>query len=222
MHDHFASSTPVAILSWIIAIPAFFVIGAHIAFLFKQREGIARSLSIWIGICFLVLGPIRYIFFQFLLFAEYPFQSFRAFGSLFGIGILGPVALTLLYAIGFVLPLFGIYKIAHVDSRVIPRNTLAAVFLAPVIAIVGSFIFSLLNPVAAETTRNLDAEGLIRATNGPAKLAFCCAPNWLTSLPKYVEFTPGSLTDNVRAHVASVYLNKAEENNYLKNAQPDG
>ena len=220
MHDPFASSTPAAILSWIVAIPAFYVIFGHIVFLFKQREGVGRSLSIWIGICFLILGPIRYIFFQFLLFAEYPFQSFRAFSSIFGVGILGPVGLTLLYVLGFLLPLFAIYKIAHVDTRAIPRNTLAAVFLAPVMAIVGSFIFSFLSPVAQKTTRNMNAEGLIRATNGPTRLAYCCAPSWLVSLPKYLELTPGSLTDHVRAHVASVYLNPTEESTYMKNAYP--
>jgi hypothetical protein len=74
------------------------------------HEAGAGSLAFYcvVGLCFLWLSPIRYMLFQLVAACSCPVQSWVAFGTMFypGIFIAVPIAFSILYALGFLVPLF--------------------------------------------------------------------------------------------------------------------
>jgi hypothetical protein len=220
-NDYFASSPLSLVLSWLFAIPAFLGIVAYIFFVFEKQEGVSWIFSVWVGLCFLVFSPIRYIFFQLVAATSYPFQSVFAFFSVFWLGLLVPLAFCLLYAVGFGGPLLIVYWILGAKSQPSRLRYFISATAAPVVAFVGTLLFSLALPFAAITTHALRAEDVIRATNGPAHYVFICQSRGMIALPPYFPQTPQTTTDYLRSHVALLYLTDTEHVYFLKMAYPD-
>ncbi len=221
MTDPYQSSTTGLVITWLVAIPVFCCIVQQLVVLFGKQEGVSRWLTYWIALCFLVLSPLRYLFFLLVVGVVFPFQSARAFFSLFGTGILGPFAFGLLYGVGVLLPLLLLYWIAGVgaEGRSM-RNSVAAALLAPFVVLIGHLVFLCLAPLAAWTTSDLRADDLIRATNGPAYYIFCTVPSMDWPLPKYLH-APYTTRDCMRAHVVLIYLNKSDYAAFVKATNPD-
>jgi hypothetical protein len=155
----------------------------------KRVDGLPRFLPIWVGTCFLLFSPFRYIAFLLVLITVYPFSSLSAFGSVlclesFVMVPLIGIAFSALYAVGFAGPLLLAY-LPVMKSETSSVRRAATVFLAPVMALFGSLLFSLLLPLAAMSTHWLPAEDVITATNGPAYYAFCLAPSCMAKCPYY-------------------------------------
>ena len=76
---------------------------------------------------------------------------------------------------------------------------------------------------AAFTTHWLRADDVIRATNGPAAVAYSVALKYLTPAPARGFYSEVSRTDRerLRNHVASYYLGRLEESHYVEAAYPD-
>jgi len=220
-NDYFASSTLSLILSWLFAIPAFLGIVAYIFFVFEKHEGVPWIFSVWVGLCFLVFSPIRYIFFLLVAATSYPFQSVFAFFSVFWLGLLVPLAFCLLYAVGFGGPLLIVYWILGAKSQPSRLRYFASATVAPVVAFIGTLLFSLALPFAAITTHALRAEDVIRATNGPAYYVFLGQSRGMIALPPYFIQTPQTNRDYLRSHVALLYLTDKEHVYFLKMAYPD-
>jgi hypothetical protein len=91
---------------------------------------------------------------------------------------------------------------------------------APVVAFIGTLLFSLALPFAAITTHALRAEDVIRATNGPAHYVFLGQPRGMIALPPYFAHTPQTNRDYLRSHVALLYLTDKEHVYFLKMAYP--
>jgi hypothetical protein len=86
-NDHFASSLVSLILSWIFALPMLLGAIALIFAVFKKHEEVPWLFSVWVGLCFLVFGPIRYLFFLLTMAGSYIFQSGLAFLTVFATGL---------------------------------------------------------------------------------------------------------------------------------------
>jgi hypothetical protein len=93
--------------------------------------------------------------------------------------------------------------------------------VAPVVAFIGTLLFSLALPFAAITTHALRAEDVIRATNGPAYYVFLGQSRGMIALPPYFIQTPQTNRDYLRSHVALLYLTDKEHVYFLKMAYPD-
>jgi hypothetical protein len=119
--DYYASNTVSLVLAWIFCLPVLFSVILVIFALFQKYEGVPWFVSVWIGLCFLWLSPFRYMLFQVIAAAAYPFQSWFAFGSLFypGVFLLVPIAFSILYALGFTLPLFLNLLLSEIDGGAI-------------------------------------------------------------------------------------------------------
>ena len=225
MHDYFASSTIGLILSWIFAVPAFLgLISATFAFLDKI-EDLPKFLPTWVGLCFLIFSPFRYIAFILVLGAVYPVSSLSALQSVFCLEAWWMVPLiALAFGVLFAIGLWGPLLLAYLPVMKSPASGIrcaVCVFLAPLMALLGSALFSLLMPLAAMTTHWLPAEDLITATNGPAYCAFCLAPSTLARCPKYISETDGTTRDVMRSHVALYYLNDSEYGHFVKKMYPE-
>lgn len=223
-NDYFASSILSLVLAWIFAVPILFVIiGLPFTFLTKH-EGVPWLFSAWVGLCFLWLSPIRYIFFQLVAASSYPVQSLFAFGSIFYIGIfiLVPLAFSILYALGFAVP-FGLALLIVVGERPPWWRYALAVITAPIFALLGSLLFFLLLPTAVKfTTYHLRGEDLIRSTNGPAYYVFTylVADIEKVGVPSYFYQTPMTSRDYLRTHVAITYLSPDEHEDFVEHAYP--
>ena len=205
-----------------VFIPALFGIVAYIFSVFQKHEDIPWVFSAWVGLCFLVFSPIRYMFFQLVAAMSYPFQSVFAFFSIFWLGLLAPVAFCLLYGVGFGGPLLLVFWLVGTKSLPSKLRYLCAGLAAPIIALLGSFIFSLVLPFAAISTHALRAEDIIRATNGPAYYVFAYfGSSSFIALPPYFSETPQTTTDYLRSHVALLYLTNKEHVYFLKMAYPE-
>jgi hypothetical protein len=220
--DYFASSMISLVLTWIAAIPALLGILCYIFSVFQKHEDIPWFFSVWIGLCFLVLSPIRYMFFLLVAAVGYPFQSGFAFFSVFWLGLLVPLAFGILYAAGFSGPLFATFWLLgkSVPSK---KRYLISALAAPLFALIGSLLFSLFLPLASLSTHWLRAEDVIRATNGPAYYVFGYfgSSKYLVALPPYASRTPGTVRDLLRCHVAYVYLGERQHSQFLKMAYPE-
>lgn len=219
MTDHFASSTVSVILSWLAVVPVVLALFGYILSLFRKHEGIPWLFSTWVGVCFLVLSPARYMFFQLVTAISYPFQSFFALTSLFWLAILTPFAFCFLYAVGIGLPLFLVMLMLGNRPRWW-RYVLASA-TAPLVATIGTLVFSFALPFAALSTHWLRAEDVIKATDGPAYFAFAFVPQGLVALPPYSPKTPATTKDYLRSHVALIYLGKSEHDFFLHEAYPE-
>jgi hypothetical protein len=219
-NDYFASSTFSLILAWVFSIPALLGIVAYIFSVFEKHEG-PWIFSAWVGLCFFVISPIRYIFFQLVAATSYPFQSVFAFFSIFWLALLVPFAFCLLYAVGFGGPLLIVYWILGTKSQPSRVRYFVSGLAAPVVALIGALLFSLVLPFAAITTHWLRAEDVIRATNGPAYYVFLGQSPGMIALPPYFAQTPKTNRDYLRSHVALLYLNDKEHVYFLKMEYPE-
>jgi len=220
--DYYASNTVSLALAWIFCLPVLFSVIGIIFSLFQKHEGIPWFVSVWIGLCFLWLSPFRYMLFQVIAATAYPVQSWFAFGSLFypGVFLLVPVAFSILYTLGFALPLF--LNLLLVGDRWW-RNLLACI-AAPILALFGSVIFGFLLPVAAGvTTQHLRGDDIIRSTNGPAYFAFVYLVTDIerVHVPQFFARTPMTSRDYLRTHVAMVYLGKDQQLEFVEKAYPE-
>jgi S1-C subfamily serine protease len=220
--DPFASNMVSLVLAWIAAIPILIRLVTAVLPFFEKWPNVPWILSAWVGLCFILFSPIRYIVFQVVLATSYLFQSWYAFLSTFFLFtfFIIPLAASVLYAIGLFLPWFAVVSIIG-DKPSWWRRLLGAV-AAPVIALVGSIVFSFVLPFAAMTTHWSRAEDVIGATNGPAYYAFMAASRMLAPVPDYFKKTPGTFTDYLRCHVAFYYLSESEQRRFLSLAYPSG
>ena len=220
--DPFASNMVSLVLAWIAAIPILIRLVTAVLPFFEKWPNVPWILSAWVGLCFILFSPIRYIVFQIVLASSYLFQSWYAFLStffLFSFFII-PLAASVLYAIGLFLPWLAVASI--IGDRPSWWRRLLGAIAAPVIALVGSIVFSFVLPFAALTTHWSRAEDVIGATNGPAYYAFIAASRMLAPVPDYFKKTPGTLTDYLRCHVAFYYLSESEQQRFLSLAYPSG
>jgi hypothetical protein len=220
-NDYFASNTVSLILAWLFSVPALFGIAAYIFSVFGKHEDVPWMFSAWVGFCFLVLSPIRYIFLLLVAATSYPFQSVFAFFSVFWLGLLVPLAFCLLYAVGFGGPLLIVYWILGTKSQPSRLRYFVSATAAPIVAFIGTLLFSLALPLAAITTHALRAEDVIKATNGPAYYVFLGQSRGMIALPPYFTSTPQTNRDYLRSHVALLYLTDKEHVYFLKMAYPE-
>ncbi len=221
-NDYFASSTFSLICAWLFGIPVILGIIGYIFYVFQKHEDVPWFFSAWVGLCFLALSPIRYMFFQIATATSYPFQSVFAFFSVFWLGLLVPLAFGLLYFVGIGGLLLLTFWTLGTKSQPTKLRYFTSALAAPVIALIGSLLFSLLLPFASLSTHWLRAEDVIRATNGPAYYVFGYfgSSRAMVALPPYVSQTPETTRDLLRCHVAYVYLGESQHAYFLKMAYP--
>lgn len=98
--DPFASGMLATALSWISAVPMFLaVVGGAVTSVFAPTSVRVKILYAWMLLCALALTPVRYILFQMIAAASYPWQSLRAFLSTFILTIYIPIVFGLLCAV---------------------------------------------------------------------------------------------------------------------------
>jgi hypothetical protein len=223
-NDFYASNNVSLVLAWIFAVPFLLTIIGAVLSLFTKQEGVPWVFTAWVGLCFLWLSPIRYMLFQLVAACSYPVQSWFAFGTIFypGIFIAVPIAFSILYALGFLVPLFLMLLITGFKRPPWWRYALAAV-AAPVLTLLGSFLFALLLPIAVKfTTHHLRGEDIIRSTNGPAYYVFTYLVTDIekVDVPSYFDRTPMTSKDYMRTHVAATYLSPVEHEDFVEHAYP--
>jgi hypothetical protein len=220
--DFYESSRLSLVLSWVFCIPVLIGFIQLILLAFKKQDELPWIYTAWVSICFLILSPIRYSAFVFVLAQSYPFQSISAFFSVIWVWpwMLALVAFGIINFIGIIGPLLFTLWIAGLKNAHSKFCLVASAVTAPVTAIIGTFIFSIVLPFAAISTRTLDADAIIRATNGPARLVFLANGPGMIALPPYYSKTPQTTTDMIRSHVALIYLSNSEHDNFLKEAYP--
>jgi len=194
--------------------------------LFEKVEDVPRLFTIWILICIIVISPMRYMFLQFIVATVYPYQSISAFLSLFYLMIIIPIVFSVLYAIGFGLPLLGTLFVATGFKDNPSKSRLFFGSLAaPFIFFLGGFLFFSILQYAAYSTHMLKAKDLIRATNGPAEYFYKYVVDFGTPLSyPQLAYDIGlqNLTykEKLRLHVASVYLGDSENYYYVTSEFP--
>jgi hypothetical protein len=223
MGDYFESSKLSLTLAWIFCIPLFFGFASIIITAFKKHEGCPWLYSAWIGICFLILSPIRYVAFLVTLAASYPFQNGVAFITvfLFWLWIPALLAFAVLNAVGLIGPIYLTLWVAGDQAKFKRSRLVASAVVAPLAAFLGTFVFSLILPFAAISTHDLNADAIIKATNGPAQIVFRAQSRGMIALPPYYAKTTQTNTDRVRTHVALLYLSDSDHDNFLKMEYPD-
>jgi hypothetical protein len=222
--DPFASSLASLILSWIFAIPMLAGAIGVVFSVFKKHEDVPWLFSAWMGLCFLIFGPIRYLFFLVTMASSYIFQGWLAFLTVFATGLFvtGPLAFGLLYAVGVGLPLLSVLWILGCKREPTRLRFCVSAIAAPIIALLSSILFSLILPFLAIVTHGLPADYVIRATNGPAYYVFACTvPRGLVALPPYVSETPQTTADILRSHVALLYLSDEKHVYFLQAEYPN-
>lgn len=222
--DYFASSTISLILSWVFSIPTFLGIVSLIFVIFKKHEDIPWFFSVWLGLCFFILSPVRYMLFQVVLAVSYLFQSATAFLVSFATLtiFLVPLAFSLLYTLGIGIPLVCMFWLFGRKSSPSKLRYVSLVLGAPIIFFIGTLLFSVVLPFAAISTHALRAEDVIRASNGPPYYVFAClVPQGMVALPPYISKTPQTTRDYLRSHVALMYLTNREHVHFLEKAYPE-
>jgi hypothetical protein len=221
--DHFESSKLSLVLAWVFCVPLLLGIANMVFTAFKKHEEIPWIYSAWIAVCFLILSPARYIAFLLVMAESYPFQNIAALFSLltFWHWLPAAVAFTVAYTIGLIGPLFLVLWVVGDKANPSRVRLLISAALAPVIAFVGTFAFSLILPFAALSVHALDADAIIKATNGPAHFVFLSEGSGMIALPPYYAKTPQTTTDMIRSHVALLYLSDEEHNYFLKMEYPN-
>ena len=216
--DPFASSTFSTVLSWFFGV--FLILWGSfsaLSLIFAKLEGIPWLLSAWGGLCLVTLGPFRYLLFLLVAGCSYPWQSVNAFASTFLLALYIPILYGFLVLLGLAWPTIGVYWVAIKC----PKNWMRyvfALFAPPILAFLGSILFSIVLPLTAFTTHWLDARDVIGATNGPAYYIFSwCPPQ---AEPDYLYRTAGTTQDYLRCHVAYVYLSERSQEYFVKKAYP--
>jgi hypothetical protein len=193
-------------------------------FLFEKTEGISRIFMAWLFICLLLFSPARYLILQIFVATAYPFQSLHALFTIIILAFYIPIVFGILYAIGIGLPLISLVLIAGKDATSKIRLWLLS-FAAPIIFLVGSFLFFLILPYAAYSTHWLSTKDVIRATNGPPEYFYRYAMLPIEPLARSAfEEEIGlkmSAKEILRAHVASIYLSNRGYVYYVSKTYPD-
>jgi hypothetical protein len=226
MNDYFQSHIISLILTWLFSIPLIIGLVAFIIeILFKKTEGIPRFFMVWLIICMLLFGPLRYILLQIFIAIAYPFQNLHALLTTIILAIYIPIVFCILYAIGLGLPLLGTLAIAGFKESPSKMRLWLSALAAPIIFLVGNYLFYFVLPYAAYSTHWLNAEDVIRATNGPPDYFYRDAVEPLARLkfPHFAEeigLDKMSAKERLRAHVAVLYLSKIECVYYISKAYP--
>jgi hypothetical protein len=223
-NDYFASSTISLVLSWIFSVPVLLGIVAFIFSIFRKHKDVPWSFSVWLGLCFLILSPVRYALFQVVMAESYLFQSTTAFlVSLATLAIfLVPLAFGLLYTVGIGIPFVCVFWLLGRKSPPSKLRYVSVALAAPIIFLLGEILSSFVLPFAAISTHALRAEDVIRASNGPAYYLFAClTPRGMVALPPYISKTPQTTRDYLRSHVALMYLTNREHVYFLGKAYPE-
>jgi len=221
--DYYASSTPSLVLSWILCVPLLIGFIRIVFFAFQKHEEIPWLYSAWLGLCFLVLSPVRYEALLLTLAVSYPVQSITAFLSIltFWLWLPAAIAFALLNLIGVLGPLFLLVWIVGKKQKPSWPRFLVSALLAPIVTFAGSLLFSLVLPFAGITAHLLDTDSIIRATNGPAQVVFLSEGSAMIALPPYFNKTPQTYKDMLRCHVALMYLSRSDDDYFLKMAYPE-
>jgi len=220
--DLFQPHTISYVLAWVFSIPIFFgILGFLTPMLFEKTEDVPRLFTIWLLICIILFSPIRYIFFQIIVASVYPFQSLSAFLSLLYLSFLIPIVFSIIYAIGFGLPLLAsVYVACGFKDNSSKARLFFGFLAAPFLFLLGNFLFFSILQYAAYSTHMLKAKDLIRATSGPAQYFYKYVVEFGTplSFPKMAyDIGLKNLTnkERLRLHVASVYLGDDELYYYI-------
>ena len=216
----FESSFISLTLAWVFAIPTLLGVIAMGGSIFIKHEGFPWVLSLWIGICVIILSPARYILFLLISASSFPFQSFGAFIDTFILALYIPIIYGILSMMAF-LPFAAIYKLFSNNITAL-KSVLIAV-LIPISCVISSAIFFFLLPCAGMTLGWVKAKDIIKATNGPAAFYFkyVVAPYAPILLPDFYQQTPKQDIDMLRCHVAEVFLSDKRKIYFLKNQYPD-
>jgi hypothetical protein len=219
--DHFQSSFISLVLSWIFAIPLLIGIVGWILTVFTKHDGVPWLFSVWLGLCILIFSPARYLMFLVVLASSYTVQSFGAFISSFLLAFYIPIVFGIMAFIGVGLPMLAIMPIIK-DKVTILRGIIASVIL-PIACTIASVIFFMVLPWAGMTVGWLKVKDVVRATNGPAALVFkyLVAHSTPIILPGYFDETPQTDQDELRCHVAAVYISDRKTGYFVKNQYPD-
>ena len=170
----FESNSLSLILAWLFSIPI--IAGAFaltIPFIWKKHEQVPRAFTIWLGICFLLISPYRYIIFQVVTASSYMVQSFTSFlVSAFLLSLYVPIVFLLMFGIGIALPFLIIsFVIGNYENPHISKLWIASVAL-PFILAGSTILYFWTLPFAAKSIHWLSPVDVIRATNGPSYYAF--------------------------------------------------
>jgi len=154
----------------------------------------------------------------------YPVQSISAMLSSIPLAFYIPIVFGIMCAIGLLLPLVGIVGIAGY-KRMSTGRLFGAAVAAPVLLLLGTYLYFLVLPYAAYSTHWLKATDVIRATNGPPEYLYKYIAEEVTPLqfPLFVRDVGEenlTSTERLRAHVAVIYLGNKEFSSYMYNAYP--
>ena len=220
----FQSSNASIVISWILF--AIWVVGTVrilIAWFTKQPE-IPLAGTIWSSLCIFVLSPVRYIWFQFLLFHVYCFQSISAFWSIVFIDlILFGVMLRVMGLIAFSFPIAVKVFLFRGHERVSLKRGLLAAVLIPASCVLSTVLYFYLLPFAALTFHWLNYKDLMKATNGSPAFVFkyFYSPVSYTHYTDYFQKTPKSDIDWLRCNVATLYLTEQNQELFMKTQYPN-
>lgn len=219
----FESSTFSLILSWIFGLPIILGIIAWILGIFSKQEGVPWAFSAWLGICLLVFSPARYLLFQVALASSYTVQSFGAFVSVFLLAIYVPIVFGILYFIGIGLPMLPTMAILKGQERMTFGRGLAASIVLPIACIISSFLFYWALPFAGKTVGWLKVKDVMKATNGPPALIYkyFSSPYAPTIIAGFFEDTPQQDIDQLRCHVAAIYVSDRKLGYFVKHQYPE-
>lgn len=227
MSDYFESNTISSVLAWLFSIPFLLVLViAPFQLLFNKFEGIPRLFVIWVVLCMVVLGPFRYVLLQLSVAIAYPVQSLSAFLSTLLLAFYIPIVFGFLYAVGLGFPALGILAIAGTKEPLSKVRLTAAAIAAPLLFLLGSYLYFLALPYAAYSTHWLSARDAIRATNGLPEYLYTyivepATPLQLPGLVKELGYENLTAKERLRAHVATIYLGDKEFSVYVSKSYPN-
>lgn len=221
----FQSSTTANILTWIVLLLWLKMVIDVVSQLFQKKEHRPYIVTVWSGICILLLSPIRYIWFLVLLFNNYCVQSLSAFSSILFIEtILYIVMGKVMGNVFTVLPSIIVNNLLFVEEKdqTIDHIVISAIFV-PLGCILSSYVFSSVLPYVSWTLAWTDYKDLLKATNGPTAYVFkgSQVPFSSTSLPEYYSNGATTNKSELRNHIASLYMSKDDEFRYYKTQYPD-
>jgi hypothetical protein len=225
--DPLASSTVSVGLAWLGAVPLMvWAVATTVSILRVRTAQVPRWFVIWIGLCILLLSPVRYLFLALLIASSFPVQSFRALIATVPLSFYLPIVFGLMALVGVGLPLWTTVS-AGLGSLTKPSLSATRLALGSIVAPVASaasyVLFFFLLEFAGFTTHWLRAEDVIGATNGPALFVFEHGLAKTLPVPVTGELISVTKTDRdwLRNHVASVYLGEREFARYVERAYPE-
>ena len=219
----FQSSSATIVVSWIVFFFWLAAVVRALEFLFKKKDDMPHLATIWTGLCILILSPVRYAFFQILLFNVYCFQSITTLLSLVFVNIILYVIIRLLIVVCISFP-YLINNFLFVDrEKVTFGRGLIAVVVVPVACVLSSSLYYFLLPYTGWTLQWLNYRDLVRATNGSPAFVFKYVSKTFSYviLPEFFLQTPKTDRDELRCHVASLYMSKSDEFRFFKTQYPD-